>query len=275
MQLDETRIEIRERNYADILDLALQVIRRHPLAWVCWSSAGALPFILLNTWIFGLFDITELYDEQDYGQLISYGMWVGLLMTIQMPVAAMPLTVFLGQALFVERPSPWLVLRRSLASLPQILLLQVLVRAVLCTFCLLAFLPFAMWPYLSEVILLERNPLFARRRGIMTTVKRTANLHQRQFGELFGRWLATLVLAPLLILALYGGVRLLWSLLTGQLSTNMYTDIGILQIAAWIVVSYFNVVWFLAYLDLRIRTEGWEIELLLRAEGQRLVRQLA
>ena len=52
----------------------------------------------------------------------------------------------------------------------------------------------------------------------------------------------------------------------------MYT-VGF-QLSVWIVATYFAIVRFLSYLDLRIRNEGWEVELLMRAEGARLSRQL-
>jgi hypothetical protein len=42
----------------------------------------------------------------------------------------------------------------------------------------------------------------------------------------------------------------------------------------WLVVAFLSVVRFLSYLDLRIRHEGWEVELLMRAEAQRLALQL-
>jgi hypothetical protein len=38
----------------------------------------------------------------------------------------------------------------------------------------------------------------------------------------------------------------------------------------WLVAAYFSVVRFLSYLDLRIRHEGWEVELLMRAEALRM-----
>jgi hypothetical protein len=44
-------------------------------------------------------------------------------------------------------------------------------------------------------------------------------------------------------------------------------------LAMWIVAGYFCVVRFLSYLDLRIRREGWEVELRMRAEAARLTRQ--
>ena len=49
----------------------------------------------------------------------------------------------------------------------------------------------------------------------------------------------------------------------------------IATLAIWIVVGYFSVVRFLSYLDLRIRREGWEVELRMRAEGARLTRRHA
>jgi hypothetical protein len=45
-------------------------------------------------------------------------------------------------------------------------------------------------------------------------------------------------------------------------------------LALWLVVGYLTVVRFLAYLDLRIRREGWEVELMMRTEAARLTRQL-
>ena len=43
--------------------------------------------------------------------------------------------------------------------------------------------------------------------------------------------------------------------------------------AMWTVAAFFAVVRYLSYLDLRIRREGWEVELQVRAEAERLTRQ--
>jgi hypothetical protein len=48
----------------------------------------------------------------------------------------------------------------------------------------------------------------------------------------------------------------------------------VLPVVLWIVGGYMTVVRFLGYLDLRIRREGWEVELTMRAEAARLARQL-
>jgi len=46
-------------------------------------------------------------------------------------------------------------------------------------------------------------------------------------------------------------------------------------IAIWLTVGYMAVVRFLGYLDLRIRREGWEVELRLRAEALKLTGRTA
>ena len=46
-------------------------------------------------------------------------------------------------------------------------------------------------------------------------------------------------------------------------------------LAGWLVIGFFAIVRFLAYLDLRIRREGWEVELVMRAEAARLTRMAA
>ena len=38
----------------------------------------------------------------------------------------------------------------------------------------------------------------------------------------------------------------------------------------WVVSGYFSVVRFLSYLDLRIRREGWEVELVVRAAAAQI-----
>ena len=40
--------------------------------------------------------------------------------------------------------------------------------------------------------------------------------------------------------------------------------------AMWLVAGYFSVVRFLSYLDLRIRREGWEVELIVLAAARQL-----
>ena len=50
---------------------------------------------------------------------------------------------------------------------------------------------------------------------------------------------------------------------------------AVAQAAMWLVAIYFTVARFLNYLNQRIHDEGWEVELFLKAERDRLERSLA
>ncbi|MBI3469550.1 MAG: hypothetical protein HY000_41645 [Planctomycetes bacterium] len=275
MQLDRTRIAIRERTFLDVLDLALRVIWGYwgPLAIA--SAAGAAPMILLNHWL--LADVVEWHEEYGldpdfWSSAVAYVMLQGILIYLEMPVATAPATLFLGQAMFLEKPSGWQIARDLFRSLPQLLLCQVLLRGLFVFLFITMIIPFAAWPYLNEIILLERNRLFRRSPSGTTTFRRSSNLHSSSTGDLFGRWLASLTIGLPLAGALFGSVAAIRAILIGVWRPDLILQIDF-PVAAWTVVSFFTVVRFLSYLDLRIRNEGWEVELTMRAEAARLARQ--
>jgi hypothetical protein len=158
--------------------------------------------------------------------------------------------------------------------LPQLLLLQVLLRAVFVPLVVTWFVPYSMWPYLNEVLLLERNPLRRTRRSQMTTFRRSMALHGGSIGDLFARWLGSMALGGMLFAALWLTMQCLAGMLVSEWKWEGLTYTLYYPLALWITAGYFTVVRFLGYLDLRIRNEGWEVELMMRAEGARLSRQL-
>ena len=286
MELDRTNIAIRERDYLDILDLALRVIRVHAGPLALALAAGVVPMMLLNSWL-----LAE-YAEPDYetGFPFGYMFFALVLVTWEMPLAAAPATVYLGEALFSERPRPAKIFRDLRGSLSQLLVYQVFLRgllvpvvlfaptavSVLAFLALLGYWPYLfIWrPYLNEVILLERNPLRAAQPDAMTSRRRSKLLHAAQAGDLFARWMAAIGVGILLFLSLWGSMWFGRTMMLSELGWNdvMYTFYY--QLALWTVVSYLAVVRFLSYLDLRIRREGWEVELVMRAEEARLKGQL-
>src|SRR5262249_35231818 len=152
-----------------------------------------------------------------------------------------------------------------------IILVQVLFRGLMAALCVFPWvLIYWFWPYLSEIILLERNPLTGGKH-VITTSRRASTLHNQFVGNLFGRWITALGIGSLWTAAL--GSRMLWVRMvvsTGEMDWSPPLFQLWFPLALWIVVSYFSVVRFLSYLDLRIRGEGWEIELRMRAEANRL-----
>ncbi len=152
------------------------------------------------------------------------------------------------------------------------MLLQVVVRAVFILPVITWVGPYVFWPFLNEVILLERNPLVARK-GQITTLRRNGVLHRDSGGEFLLRALGAGLMAMLLVFALWATADFLLESVFG-FHAGWLTQAIVLQAAMWIVAIFFTAARFLSYLDQRIRIEGWEVELLLRAERDRLLRHV-
>jgi hypothetical protein len=286
MQFDKTRIAIRERDLPDILDLALAVVRIHWRELLIASIVGMVPLAALNFWLLAKLPLIE---ESDYAW---YAFRLTLLVLFEAPLAAAPATLVLGQAMFVERIDAVRIIRQLADLWPQLLVYQLLLRALwmpqaffweafhrnLTPFLVLWFLfwivPYVMRPYLNEVILLERNPLSSQG-GAFSTRKRAKILHDRYHGDLFTRMLGCAVIG----VGLTGVFWLASWYVRGFFSHDYSLDQTLftihLSVALWLTAAFFNVVRFLSYLDLRIRREGWEVELVIRAEAERLARQQA
>jgi len=265
MQLDQTHITIRERTFVEILDLALQVLRVHWWPLVIALVAGTLPFALLNYYLIGdQVQSNVLWDESE-----NY-FFVCLWLTVwEVPVATAPITLYLGQVTFNNRLDVNRLVRDYFSSLVQMFLLQGVLRGILTIFIITLLLPYASWPYLNEIILLERNPLFGGKKSL-TTRRRSRNLHNHSSGNLLTKWFTSMATAAVLCAALTIALAMLVGILQGKAVSQSIVMLVLFPLAVWIVAGYFAVVRFLSYLDMRIRREGWEVELSLRAEAQRL-----
>jgi hypothetical protein len=269
VQLDHTRIAVRERDYLDILDMSLHVIRAYAGRLAAAWAMGVLPVAALNVWLLA----TWMQSGEELDSVSEYGYMMLILTIWEMPLATAPLTSYLGQAIFDERPRLSRVVRDVAGSLPQLVWYQVVVRGLLSPLFFTWFFLFAARPYTNEVILLERNPFFGGRRKGITTGRRNSAIHAGLWGELFGRWLVSVAVGLLLFGSIYGSFMIAMGVLFSTWESSTMTHIVVTQAACWLVIGYFTVVRFLSYLDLRIRREGWEVELLMRAEEARLRRQ--
>jgi len=267
MNFDATKIAIRERGFAEALDLALHVTRAHAGPLLLALAAGAAPWALLNWLLLG-----GLLSDSVWNEPSAYVFWMSILVGLETPLATAPITLYLGQVTFAEKIDVSQMVRGYFRSLAQMIWMQAIARILTFLLVITFIMPYVMWPYLSELILLERNPMFSGKGGRLTTRKRSKNLHRGAGGDLFTRWIVSIVSGLLLILALVGGIHVLAGQLLGvRVSTEVHM-LFIAPLAAWLVVGFFAVVRFLAYLDLRIRREGWEVELTMRAEAERLAR---
>ena len=279
MEFDRTRIPIRERTFPDVLDLALAVTREHAGQLLGLLVLGAAPFIALNHWLLGTDFAVMLFDmdqppEDLIGMWVRYVYMLSVLLVIEVPLATAPMTLYLGQALFVERVDWRRLARDYLRNLPQMFFFQVVIRALATPWIITWFFMYSFWPYLSEVILLENNP-WRQKKSVarLSTLARNRALHGSNSGDLLARWLGAVLLAAVLVLSV---TTMLWVVRCILLEVYDEVDSTLitiyLQAAIWLVVGYFTVVRFLSYLDLRIRSEGWELELRMRAAATRLTR---
>ena len=273
MQLDENRIVIRPRSHLDVMDLALRVIREYAWPLLVALAIGAVPVMGFNAWLLADFADVDFVEAE-----FAYARYMALMLLLviwEMPLVTAPVTLYLGQALFTDRPQPREVARGFVDSLGQMLWYQVLLRAFWVPLVFTWVFLFAVWPYLNEVVLLERNPMWAREPGQMTTARRRRALHVGYVADLFARWLASLAIATALFLACWFSIWLAGRMLVNEWELTGATFTVCFPLALWLVVGYFTVVRFLGYLDLRIRREGWDVELTLRAERARLMRQMS
>lgn len=308
MELDNTRITIRERGLLDTMDLSLHVLREfiQPIFWL--TLAAVIPLGLFNYWLLGWmvgseqFDYAEyrLYEwsPEDWHKRIYYMLpWrymcdMALLIFIEAPLASAFVTAYLGEAVFMQKPTYRQVFQTVLKYSPALFLCQLVIRGILPAWLLLGMMDIYgdnvgievfLWmlaiyaalfrslrPYINEIILLERNPIRARGPQAITIGKRSGHLHGSSSGDLFGRWLASAMLASSLLVIILIALYLAVGVLIGVYEITWYFAALIYPAAFWIVVAFYSVVRYLDYLDLRIRYEGWEVELLMRAEAAKL-----
>jgi hypothetical protein len=253
LAIDRTLIQIRERSFLDLLDLALVVLRRRPLALGVAAVAGCAPFAALNAWLASLPDFPAI--------LYFY------LLAMEAPWATAPLTIVLGGMMFGDRPSARRVIKTLVRSLVPMFVFQGLLRTCLVVFLVLSPLIPARFAFLNEVILLERG----RWRAIFT---RTGDLCGERGGELFVRAVAQLLFGTLFVLCFwYAAGKTSDILFEGWTWDEMEWPSlhdARTQFGVWVAIAFFAIVRFLAYIDQRIRLEGWEVELRLRQVGAAL-----
>jgi hypothetical protein len=249
---EPTLIQIRERSYLDLLDLALLLVRHRPRRLALAAGIGIAPFAALNFWL--------LSDPE-----FPRGLWPVLLF-LEAPWATAPLTVVLGGLMFGQAPSIGSVLKRLVVALPAMFLIHVLVRCALSmTILLFWIIPARLW-FASEVILLERSSGWK-------AIGRCLQLTRHRPGEFVLRWVGQLLFGLIFALCFWLGTNaavkaLFESELTWERPVLADTSGLRFQFGVWIAIAFFAVGRFLIYIDERIRGEGWEVKLRLQAASR-------
>ena len=289
MRFDQTFIAIRDRSILEILDLSLLVVTDHfkPLFWLL--IIGATPWVLLDWWLVGWMADTDDFDALYY--------WIMLLLIVsQAQVGTSFMTHYLGQAMFVGRPGIWKTVQGVLKSTAYFWWSHGAIRMVVpVALCCLIFdrnswdtslmigillMPVltaiglgvrAFRPFVSEILLLERTPISKKDDTQVYFKRRSNSLHVAGSSDLFGRFAICAMIALPLGFACFALFVTIDSVLNIRSNSEISYSPFYWIAAQWMVAGFFCVARFLSYIDIRIRQEGWAVELRMRAEGQRLL----
>jgi hypothetical protein len=305
LDLDKTAIALRQRSFADTIDLSFAVVRIYWRSLLGWAVLGVLPFAILNAVCLARMTDFESMVVYDYNVIdpevlrIRYVLWMASIVFLEAPLAMLGVTFFLGQSVFFSHPSIadfrqaakqsfwgilwvlgvvrlgiigcWLPLVASSSN--QVPLgFEFFVYGVLLlgsVVCVRAVRPFA-----PEMLILERSPLRSKSsspnsQGVVFR-KRSKWLHGPFSGELLRRSIATSMVGLFLVVSLSFGWLFCTSIFFNAPIWDWWMDFFLFPLTLWIVAIWTTVVRFLSYLDARTRLEGWELELRLRAEGDRI-----
>lgn len=301
MQLDRTEIEIRQRTALELLDLSLRVLNRHWARLVLTGALIGLPLLAFDLILIGWMISEESILIAD-GQIdpmtavgSRYLAHLVVLFCSQLPLMYFPVTLLLGdqvfyrpltiRALLVQMRKLWMpmigilgLLRLGLVPLLMEPLVDRSVEfdAMIEVLILFVFFPLALftrvfWPYAPEIIGLERCPFRSRQAGMITYAARRRMLHGSMVAENLAYFIQTVLFGGLLTAMLMGSVLFLQAMLTGSWQLNWGMYLIAFPACLWLVGIFMSVFRFLTYIDTRIRLEGWEIDLIMRAEGLRLM----
>ena len=297
MELDRTHVVIRLRKFTEIGDLSLVMIRQYPEALLIGFVLGSIGWASLNMLLLGWIPWEEsvygLDDDAALGEVFRYLLWMTVLVILQTPVAGVFTTLYLGQAGFEKRPTWRSVTHEVRRHFIRWFWVLGVYRLAVPTMILLAFrwdqpasgfwdivvpLLILLWmtlvranrPFAPEIMLLEQCPLRSASDSVITMPKRSKSLHSPMSSELSGRFASVaLILGGLLFTCLY---TMIWfrGITLGYWNFMILTVLLVFfPLALWLVAGVSVIVRFLNFLDTRIRLEGWEVELAVRAESLR------
>ena len=294
MRFDQTSIAIRERNSLELFDLAANVVVRQFRSILLLLILNATPFVLLDYYLIGwMTDVSFSYE-------LSMAYYVAMLALIisQAQLGTCLITIFMGRMMFMEEHSVKAVLKQFYSRLFYFLFSQGILRMAVFAVAVAWLMPpvdreeayilawlglpaiafaglfvRALRPYVPEVIFLEQTPL--KRKGDLPSLSdRSQNLHMLASGWISVQFVLLAVVGPLLVFAVHSTFILLDSMLSIRANSEISLQPFYLLISGWLVAGFFAVVRFLMYIDIRIRQEGWAVQLKFMTENSLLKQSL-
>ena len=304
MKFDDTELVICQRSTSDLFDMTLRVWEKYNWRLLAAYAVGCLPFILLNFMLLGWMVTSdglasgEMLETSKVLTRWRYFVDYAMLTFLELPAAGLLATAFLGQVTFKQNPTTWQLLKSvgqlwgtlivtlgvlRFAILGPIFMLfipryspyepfiELFLLAVLATG--LSLLSRTFRPFAPEIIVLERCELVPRDKKQPRYDKRSSWLHSPVSTECFARMGALSMINIGGVISLLLAYLFFQGVISSSWQWNWLVDFLVVPAVLWSLGGYATVFRFLCYLDSRIALEGWEVELLLRAEANRLQAQ--
>lgn len=252
MQLSSTRVVVRERPLADVIDLAIRFVFAHGRAF------GLLALLVIGPACAAAVAI----DGRSHGLAWLFSLAAG-------PLVAAPFTVLASRLVFEPAASASSIALASLRALPRLALarlLHVLGAAIgTTTFLLPGGFIYAQFCFVGEVVVVERAGPFA-------AFSRASRVITGRFGAAMA---TSLLLVGLhlgaVILADVAGRSAATELLQLAPPESLFRAGGsaLAMLGFWGALPLLAVARFFVYLDLRTRLEGWDVQTRFSAIAQR------
>ena len=247
MSLDvlRARVAFRERAFIDVMDLALRFLVVHWRLYAKVAGVVLVPSIILTL---GIAHLTSDWWT---------GWGVALVLSFAVQV---PFTLLASRLVFQEQVSARVVLRAAVGELPRILVMRGLWIVPITLGSVLMIVPAiglgAIFLFVDEVMILERSrilPAFGRSQRIATSAMGNTML-----------CVAMVTLLPLVavLFADVGGRAFVSDLLQFRGPAPFWVTGGsVLAALGWFgIIPYVATARFFAYLNVRTRAEGWDIQ---------------
>lgn len=308
MQLDKTAIVISHRRLFDIVDLSLIVLRNYFKQILLCSVVGIAPFALLNfiltlpLWDYEFLAMRSSEFTDPLAYRIRFYFIQSAIVFLQMPLALSVLTFFIGQAVFVEQQSLKQVFKSCWERWLQLLTVLGIFRLGIMSYVPLLFmflnpqmnvglelglylfiicgslyLVRTVRPFAPEIVVLERTNLFQKSNSKQNPsfFQRNKWLHSAQLSDNLGAHILLSLIAVWGVGCLCVSLVLLVGVISKAWTWSDWIDLIGLPIACWMIAIWITVIRFLLYMNTRIQTEGWEVELKFKAENARLEEALS
>jgi hypothetical protein len=238
------RVAFRDRAFLDVMDLALRFIAVHARLYAKVAAVVLVPCVALTVLAASVFG------------------WIGgwVVAVLLSFVAQVPFTVLASRLVFQERVGAGAVVRAAAREIPRIMVMRV-GWAILIGVTSLIFVAPGAWAaslflFVDEVMILERSriaPAFGRAQRISSGA----------IGDAFAT-LAMVCIVPLLamLLADVGGRAFIGEILQFRTPAPAWSDGGsvLAVLGLFGAVPYVTTARFFAYLNVRTRAEGWDIQ---------------